>query len=160
MPNSASSPAPSIGTSYTVTFPADLTAEEEVRFHSTGKRPVRVAVPATASTAVETVEALRGHQLQIATVERVVEEKVAALKDGELPDSPFAMKKARYAKRCDYSVRYLDQLIEAGLPTIGKGKALRIPVKEADEWLLDLGSPQEGEIESQARIDARRRRNK
>ncbi len=64
MPNSASSPVPSTGTSYTVTFPADLSPEEQAHLDATGRRPVRVAVPtgATADTAVEVAGQLAAMQ--------------------------------------------------------------------------------------------------
>ena len=68
----------------------------------------------------------------------------------------FGMKKKNYAARLEYSERYLDKLIEAGLPHTGKGKALRILVPDADDWMRRLGKPQEGEIERDARLQARR----
>lgn len=73
---------------------------------------------------------------------------VAKLRDaigaGERPSdrSRLLMRKAEYADRVGYSVRTLDKLIAAGLPTHGHGKLLRIVVNDADEWLLarDAGS--------------------
>jgi hypothetical protein len=45
--------------------------------------------------------------------------------------------KTEYAERLKYSVRKLDQLVQAGLPTVGKGRSLRIPVATADRWVLE-----------------------
>ena len=68
--------------------------------------------------------------------------------------------KSEYAERAAYSVRQLDQLIKAGLPTVGAGKALRIPIDDADCWVLaHLAPEQDGddEIAVAALANARRR---
>jgi hypothetical protein len=44
--------------------------------------------------------------------------------------------KSEYAQHVNYSVRKLDQLIKAGMPTVGAGRALRVSVDEADRWVL------------------------
>ncbi len=61
-----------------------------------------------------------------------------AIGGGGLPAdrAPLLMRKGEYADRVGYSVRTLDKLIGAGLPTRGYGKLLRIVVPDADEWLL------------------------
>jgi phage terminase Nu1 subunit (DNA packaging protein) len=56
--------------------------------------------------------------------------------DSATPSS-LLVTKIEYAERLKYSVRKLDQLIQAGLPTVGKGRALRIPVATADRWVLE-----------------------
>jgi len=73
---------------------------------------------------------------------------------------PLLMSKADYAKRLTYSVRKLDQLIAAGLPTRGRGRALRIPVFEADQWVnihLTSLTDEEAEIDVEAMAAVRRR---
>jgi len=73
------------------------------------------------------------------------------------------MTKNDYAGRLTYSVRKLDQLIQAGMPTIGKGRALRIPVDEADRWVmanLTSGDDAETAIDLEASVSARRRSSK
>lgn len=67
--------------------------------------------------------------------------------------------KAEYAGRLSYSVRKLDQLIAAGLPTSGKGRALRIPVEAADQWVTVHmgGATAENDLEVAALASARRR---
>jgi hypothetical protein len=73
---------------------------------------------------------------------------------------PLLMTKADYAGRLDYSVRKLDDLIAAGLPTLGRGRALRIPVAEADRWVrmhLSSQTDEEADIDVEAMAAARRR---
>jgi hypothetical protein len=73
---------------------------------------------------------------------------------------PLLMTKADYADRLNYSVRKLDDLIAAGLPTLGRGRALRIPVTEADRWVhmhLSWRTDEETEIDIEAMAAARRR---
>jgi hypothetical protein len=55
----------------------------------------------------------------------------------------------------------LDDLIEQGLPTKGKGRMLRIKVAGADRWVeehLDDVEPRQGDIEAKARRQARARK--
>jgi hypothetical protein len=73
------------------------------------------------------------------------------------------MTKADYADRLAYSVRKLDQLVVAGLPTLGKGRALRIPVAEADRWVyanLSTLSDEEADVDLEAVAAARRRKER
>jgi len=77
-----------------------------------------------------------------------------------LENGALLLTKNEYAERLRYSVRKLDQLIQAGMPTIGKGRALRIPVGEADRWVLNnrFDSDDEGsDLDLKARESARRR---
>jgi len=77
-----------------------------------------------------------------------------------LENGALLLTKNEYAERLRYSVRKLDQLIQAGMPTIGKGRALRIPVGEADRWVLNnrFDSDDEGsDLDLKARESAKRR---
>ena len=68
--------------------------------------------------------------------------------------------KAEYAERLKYSVRKLDQLVQAGLPTVGKGRALRIPVATADRWVLENiqgATEEEAALDLEAIANAKRR---
>ena len=80
-----------------------------------------------------------------------------------LENGALLLTKNEYAERLRYSVRKLDQLIQAGMPTIGKGRALRIPVGEADRWVmanLTSGDDAETAIDLEASVSARRRSSK
>lgn len=68
--------------------------------------------------------------------------------------------KTEYAERLKYSVRKLDQLVQAGLPTVGKGRSLRIPVATADRWVLENIegiTPEEAALDVAAIANAKRR---
>lgn len=67
--------------------------------------------------------------------------------------------KADYASRLSYSIRKLDELVAAGLPTVGVGRALRIPVAAADDWVLARlgGSRRYDDLEIAALANAKRR---
>lgn len=49
---------------------------------------------------------------------------------------PAFLSRRRYARRADYAVRTIDKFLRQGLPHTGEGKLLRIPVADADRWLL------------------------
>lgn len=68
------------------------------------------------------------------------------------------MTKQEYAEHIAYSVRTLDKLIDAGLPTRGKGRRLRIPVREADAWMLQQEPDQLDEIDLLASRNAKKPR--
>lgn len=73
---------------------------------------------------------------------------------------PLLMTKADYADRLSYSIRKLDQLIASGLPTLGRGRALRIPLREADAWVhsnLSSVTDEEADVDLEAMAAARRR---
>jgi hypothetical protein len=70
---------------------------------------------------------------------------------------PLLMRKGGYAERIGYSVRTLDKLIAAGLPTRGRGKLLRIVVADADEWLLAQAVDDLDDVDLLAIRNARKR---
>jgi len=70
---------------------------------------------------------------------------LGAVRD-EAGAGPLLVAKSEYATRLHYSVRKLDELLDAGLPTVGSGRALRIPVQKADDWVLaHLSSDHDGD---------------
>jgi hypothetical protein len=71
--------------------------------------------------------------------------------------APLLMRKGEYAQRAGYSVRTVDKLIEAGLPTRGAGKLLRIVVSAADDWLLTQDTAEVDELDLLAMRNARKR---
>jgi phage terminase Nu1 subunit (DNA packaging protein) len=50
---------------------------------------------------------------------------------------PLFATRATFAALIDASTRHVDRLVARGLPVIGKGKALRIDVELAVQWLRD-----------------------
>jgi hypothetical protein len=69
------------------------------------------------------------------------------------------MTKKDYGKRVGFSVRKLDDFIRQGLPIQGRGRMLRVPVAEADDWIrsnLDHAEGPGNEIEHEARMRARK----
>lgn len=69
---------------------------------------------------------------------------------------PLLLRKAEYAERIGYSVRTLDKLIAAGLPTRGQRKLLRVVVAEADEWLLSQDAGDAEDVDLLAMRNARK----
>lgn len=65
--------------------------------------------------------------------------KVALLAKAPAPPPPrlIYMRRASYAARVGFGLRKLDELIAAGLPTIGEGRTRRIDVEQADAWLAE-----------------------
>lgn len=83
--------------------------------------------------------------------------RLSGLMAPDKPDAgPLLMKKADYAKHVSVSVRKLDDLINQGLPTVGKGRMLRVPVKQADQWMVENLNESDDEIEREARSRARK----
>jgi hypothetical protein len=60
---------------------------------------------------------------------------------------------AEYARRVALSERTVWTLIAQGLPTIGSGRARRVDVARADEWLR---GPRKGEVDAALEAQARR----
>lgn len=83
----------------------------------------------------------------------------SALIGGGVPNhpGPFLMRKGDYADHAGYSVRTLDKLIAAGLPTRGHGKLLRIVVTDADDWLLAHDAENLDEVDLLAMRNATKR---
>ena len=91
---------------------------------------------------------------------RLVEPLRRMLGNGQEEAPPaLLMRKAAYAERIAVGVRKLDDLIKQGLPTKGKGRMVRVKVKEGDRWVedhLDDIDASEDEIEQLANAGADR----
>ena len=57
------------------------------------------------------------------------------------PPEVLFMPPKQYAQRVAVSVRPLRDLVAAGLPTVGTGRARRVDVRRADEWLRTRVEP-------------------
>ena len=92
------------------------------------------------------------------TVAQVVAERViAALRVPAAAHDPIFMKVPAYAERIGVSERHAWKLAKEGLPTIGEGRARRVDVVRADEWLrARSAATSDDSIERRARADARR----
>lgn len=81
---------------------------------------------------------------------QVVEDKSVPARDW--------MTKEEYADHTRFSVRFVTDLLKAGLPHHGSGRTLRIPTIPADTWLcqfLDTPKPQKlDEVEAEAALAA------
>jgi len=139
----------------------DLSSQEEPRAHAAERARLR-GLPATTglfdrrrrdvgiSSVLDAVllEVLRGLLRVAASSPEVAEQLggiLGAVRD-EAGAGPLLAVKSEYAARLRYSVRKLDELLDAGLPTVGRGRALRIPVQKADDWVLaHLSSDHDGD---------------
>jgi hypothetical protein len=98
--------------------------------------------------------------MQSATRTRADAQPAGALTATTHEELPLLMTKADYAERLSYSIRKLDQLIASGLPKLGRGRALRIPLREADAWVhsnLSSLTDEEADLDLEAMAAARRR---
>jgi hypothetical protein len=72
---------------------------------------------------------------------------------------PTFMKIREYAARTGYSKRTIENFMDEGLPTVGKGRLRRVDVEPADEWIRNRAAREQDEqdaVEKEAREDARR----
>lgn len=69
-------------------------------------------------------------------------------------------KRESFALMIDASTKHVDRLVAQGLPTVGKGKALRIDVERAVAWLREQNAQQAAAVvdddEQAGRTAARR----
>ena len=72
-------------------------------------------------------------------------------------DEPVFQSVKNYAARAALSERTVWKLIVQGLPVVGSKKSRRIPVKDADAWLRDLGKQRVGDLRDKEAIRAGRR---
>ncbi len=90
--------------------------------------------------------------------ERLLPRLLAALDQrSDDANDPLFVRVPAYAERTGVSERKMWDLVAKGLPTIGAGRARRVDVRAADEWLraqaaLDVNDA----LERRARLDARR----
>jgi hypothetical protein len=91
----------------------------------------------------------------IAALERRPElvQRLVGLLIRPTPEAQF-VRVAEYAKRLNLSERHGWSLVSLGLPTIGTGKARRVDVRAADQWLREQPARVEGAVERRARADA------
>jgi len=72
--------------------------------------------------------------------------------------SVLQVKVADYADRIGFSERTVRNLIKAGLPTTGSGRRRRIPVQQADAWMLQQDAEHLDEIDLLAMKNAKKAR--
>jgi hypothetical protein len=72
-------------------------------------------------------------------------------------EPPVALKIDAFAKRWSISPRSVRYRIQQGLPVVGSGRSMRVPVEEGDLWMRDHGEePVVARAKSAARRAARR----
>jgi len=87
--------------------------------------------------------------LEVANANAVKDPLVAAIAEKVLAHLPqtkeqpahigslFLRRFDQYAKRLGYSKAFIDRLIRQGLPTLGRHKARRVVVDQADRWITE-----------------------
>ncbi|MGD0679844.1 MAG: hypothetical protein ABSC94_31050 [Polyangiaceae bacterium] len=101
---------------------------------------------------LEIIDAAEGDPILVERVRRVLGlERAEEVKD---PSTAY-LGAAEYARHISLSERTVWDLVSRGLPTVGAGKARRIDVARADEWLRRKRGELEGAIEARARLAAR-----
>jgi hypothetical protein len=69
--------------------------------------------------------------------------------------APLYLAVGAFAARVGYSKRHVEHLVREGLPLIGAGRARRVPVAAAEQWLAQRGD-RDARAAERARLDAAR----
>lgn len=80
---------------------------------------------------------------------------VQHVEEAKEPEAIY-LRAVEYARRISLAERTVWALISEGLPTVGSGKARRIDVARADEWLRGRRQRVDAAIQAQARRAAQR----
>jgi hypothetical protein len=80
---------------------------------------------------------------------------VQRVEELKAPEAVY-LRAVEYARRISLAERTVWALISEGLPTVGSGKARRIDVARADEWLRGRRERVDAAIQAQARRAAQR----